>query len=137
MKLKERVTNDMLVARRNNNIIQRNVLSVLITELEKIEKLDPKLRSKGEVTDNEVISVTKKLIESNIECKNEKENIYLDCYLPKKLTDTELETIIQKFATDNNFTIKEMGKIMSYLSNSFSGKYDGKKASELIKKILN
>ena len=135
MILKEKITNDMLVARKNGNVVHRNVLSVLLTELEKKEKESG--RTTGDVTDSEILPIIKKLIESNILCKNEIENIYLECYLPTKMPDGELETVIRIVIGANNYTIKDMGKIMNYLSTSLPGQYDGKKASELIRKLLN
>lgn len=138
MTLKEQIVDDMSAARKSGNSVQRIVLSVLITELEKIEKTEVKLRPKGEVTDDEVKVTVKKLVNANIECKNETENVYLDCYLPKKLTEGELLTIIVSEINAHGYSsMKDMGKIMTHLSANYASRYDGKKASELIKTAFN
>jgi uncharacterized protein YqeY len=138
MTLKEQITSDMLVARKSGNTIQKNVLSVLITELEKIEKLELKFRAKGEVTDTEIKVVIKKLVDSNVECNNEEENVYLNCYLPSTLSENELLTIIISEVNANGYnSLKDMGKVMSYLSTNYTGQYDGKIASNFVKSTLN
>lgn len=77
------------------------------------------------------------MIDSNIECKNESENIYLEIYLPSKMSDNELVSIIENLIKDNDYkTMKDMGKIMNYLSTNYSGKYDSKFASDNIKSRL-
>ncbi|NJO62626.1 MAG: GatB/YqeY domain-containing protein [Richelia sp. RM2_1_2] len=65
------------------------------------------------------------------------ENI-LSVYLPKQLSTDELSATISQLIEDKKYgSIKDMGKLMSDLKAEFSGRYDGKVASELIKKRLS
>lgn len=137
MTLKEQIVEEKLAASKSGNTVQRNLLSVFLTELEKLEKLDIKIRPKGDVTDEEVMLVAKKLADSNTLCKNEAENVYLEKYLPKLLSETELKEIIAIEINTHGYSIKDFGKIMSYLSTYYSKQYDGKVASDLIKSKLS
>lgn len=135
MSLTEKISDDMLGARKSGNTVQKNVLSTLIGEIDKKSK---EVGRTLPVTDAEVISLIKKLISSNIECNTPDENVYLECYLPKVLSLTQLTSIVERIVTDNSYsTMKDMGKVMSYLSSNYAGEYDGKMASEVIKTFLS
>lgn len=134
MTLKAQVGRDRMGAMISRNTVKKNVLSTLLSELDKKSK-EPN-RVSPDITDNEVILAVKKLISSNIECNTIDENVYLECYLPKSLSNEELTNIITSEINSNSFTIKDMGKIMSHLSGNYSGQYDGKVASDIIKKQL-
>jgi len=60
----------------------------------------------------------------------------LETYLPKQLTEEQLSGLISALVYNNNYTIKDMGKIMAELKSKYSGQYDGKLASTIIKSQL-
>lgn len=118
---------------RNNSIIY-SLLSTIIGECEQISK-DP--------SHNDIIYVMSKIYKDNCstiqECKDrvdkvselETENAFIAPYLPKKLTEKELMTIIYSQAS-NGF---KMSEIMKYLSSNYKGQYDGKQAIQIIKSL--
>ena len=55
-------------------------------------------------------------------------------FLPKQLSETELQTIITDMKTQNPTIV--MGIVMKNLKESFAGQYDGKLASKLAKEIV-
>jgi hypothetical protein len=62
----------------------------------------------------------------------------IEKYLPKQLSQEELNGYIQGLITKLNVTsVKEMGKIMGVANKELSGKADGKAISETIKNLLN
>ncbi|TKB96979.1 GatB/YqeY domain-containing protein [Pedobacter cryophilus] len=62
----------------------------------------------------------------------------IEKYLPKQLSQEELNSYIQGLITKLNVTsVKEMGKIMGAANKELSGKADGKAISETIKNLLN
>jgi uncharacterized protein YqeY len=62
----------------------------------------------------------------------------IEKYLPKQLSQEELNSYIQGLITKLNVTsVKEMGKIMGVANKELSGKADGKAISETIKNLLN
>jgi len=64
--------------------------------------------------------------------------MYLECYLPDTITDEDLDTIIKDYMTEMDYnTMKDMGKVMGYLSKTYPGQYDGKIASTFVRKYIN
>ena len=61
----------------------------------------------------------------------------LEKYLPKQLSDEELEAKIKDIISATGATsIKDMGKIMGVASKDLAGIADGKRINEAVKKIL-
>lgn len=56
-------------------------------------------------------------------------------YLPKALTDEEVENIIKAIVA--KLEKPQMGMVMKDLSPQIKGRYDGKKATALVNKVLN
>lgn len=62
----------------------------------------------------------------------------IEQFLPKPLSDAEMEQIIQKTITDLGAqNIKDMGRVMAAIRTSYAGQMDFGKASEIIKNKLN
>jgi uncharacterized protein YqeY len=58
-------------------------------------------------------------------------------YMPKQLTDEELETGMKELIAELGATsMKDMGKIMGQASKKFAGVADGKRINEMTKKLL-
>ena len=58
-------------------------------------------------------------------------------FLPNQLTDEEIHIEISKIIdAHEQFTIKDMGKIMGQLKEKFSGRMDFGKASGIVKALL-
>jgi len=103
-----------------------------------------------ESTDAEVLQVIEKFIKNvneiqTILLKNNKDtsNVIseikvLSKYLPQKMSREELENVVRDIIEalkDINSEV-QIGKVMSVLKNSYSGTYDGKLASEIVRKEL-
>ena len=59
-------------------------------------------------------------------------------YMPKQLDDAELETTVKEIITQVGAqTMKDMGKVMGAASKQLSGKADGKRINECVKKLLS
>lgn len=62
----------------------------------------------------------------------------IEKFLPKQLSEEELEAAIKNIITENGATsIKDLGKVMGAASKELSGKSDGKSISEMAKKLLS
>lgn len=62
----------------------------------------------------------------------------LEEYLPKQLTEVELETEIKAIIAEVGATgPKEMGKVMGVASKKLAGRAEGRAISEMVKKCLN
>lgn len=65
--------------------------------------------------------------------QNEKEKAFLEAYLPQQMSAEVLEATIRQIAADLGTT--QIGPVMAKLRELHSGQYDGKLASELIRKL--
>lgn len=69
--------------------------------------------------------------------KEEMEAKILSEYLPAQITEEELKKLIDKTIKELECnSIRDMGKIMKFLKENYSGSINFQKASELVKKYL-
>lgn len=128
MKLQEKIQSDLKVAMMNKDVHKRDLIRVLIGEINRVGK---------DVSDDDVSKIVKKMTDNAILMDNQFEIDILSNYLPKMLTEKEIENVIDQFILDNNInSIKQMGLVMKYLKDEFGLSIDGKIASSLIKNKL-
>lgn len=61
----------------------------------------------------------------------------LEGYLPKGLTDAEIESAIQAIVAEKGFSSsKDVGLLMKELMAGYKGRVDGKKAQEIARRLL-
>ena len=100
--------------------------------------------SKKPIAELDVLTSYLKKLKSNMEAfpegneqrvKAEKELSILSEYGPKQLEEADVVTLIEKIVKDN--TDLGFGQVMKELSSHIKGRFDGKRATDLVKKILN
>lgn len=126
---------DQLAARKDRNTELVTTLTTLMSEIADVGLND----GKRETTDPEALAVIKKFVKNLEESiaaqdsydKQVERELYLS-YLPRMMTEAELELKIAEFIAFGN---SNMGMIMKELKTS--GKwYDGKLASTVAKRLL-
>lgn len=61
----------------------------------------------------------------------------IESYLPKQMSEEEIEAVVKDIIAQTDAqSMKEMGKVMGIASKQLAGKADGKKISEIVKKLL-
>lgn len=134
--MKNKIKKEMMVAMKNGNTSKRDILRVLIGEIERREQT-----TSGHITlpDNQVVSLIKKMVTNIKETTNDVTEItILSEYLPSKLTELDIVAIIQEVVLVENITsMKGMGIIMKHFSTNFPNQYDGKLVSDKIRNILS
>lgn len=61
----------------------------------------------------------------------------LESYLPKQLSDEEIEAEVKNIITQTGATsMKEMGKVMGIASKQMAGRAEGSKISAIVRKLL-
>ena len=91
-----------------------------------------------EISDNDVITIMKKMRDDAILLNNVNEVEILERYLPKKLSDDLLEASIIDIINKNDYTtVKDLGKIMSELKIKHGQSFDGADAGRIAKGKLN
>jgi uncharacterized protein YqeY len=135
--MKTQIKNDMVQAMKDKNVIARDVLRVLMGEIQRSEQTAK--NGKVEVTDEAITSMVKKLIDSIKESGEDNGEIaILEVYLPQQMTELNItETVVEYMAMHKLDSPKEMGKVMGYFKQNFAGTYDGKLLSGIVKNLLS
>lgn len=61
----------------------------------------------------------------------------IEKFLPKQLTESEVETVVAQIIADNGFSgMASMGQLMGIASKQLAGSADGKTISTIVKKLL-
>jgi len=146
MTLKEQLKSDLKDAMRAKEILKRDSIRSINTMIKQIE-VDERI----ELDDAKIIQLIQKGIkqreEAIVQFKEasrddlvEKEQNQIDIfslYLPKQLTDEELESIIQSIIDEvGASSMKDMGKIMNPAKEKVAGSADGKRINQTVKKLL-
>ena len=141
------IKSDALIARKARKTDTATLLTTLYSEASIIGKN----AGNRESTDTEVLQVIEKFIKNANEVKNillknnkdvsrvDNEILVLSKYLPQKMSYEELENVVREIVEvfkGINMQMK-MSNIMAKLKENYSGMYDGKLASEIVKKGLN
>ena len=107
---------------------------------------------KKELEDGDIIKIIQKLVKQRKESmdiysqagRNEladneqQEMLVLMNYLPKMLTESEVEEIVAKTIADlGATTMKDMGKVVGFISKTYAGQVDGSIVSRIVKSKLS
>lgn len=147
MTLIERVKADYLQARKDKSDT-RGVLSALIGEAEAAGRV----KEHRAPTNEEVLATIRSFLKKSNEVMaalsarredDPTEEVYshqiqkvimeintLESYLPKQLSEDDLEKIVRELQNPT------MGSVMSHLKTHFANQYDGKMASTVIKRVI-
>ena len=144
------ISNAYKQAMLNKNEDRKRVINTLRAE---IKNKEIELRSsQKELTDADVLSLIQKLIKQNKDViqmfadggrqdlveKNEMEISILEEFLPKQLSNDEIDNVIKQEIEKNGYnSMKDMGKLMGYFKSNYSGQVDMGYVSKRIKEMLN
>ena len=106
---------------------------------------------KKELEDGDIIKIIQKLVKqrkesmdiysqagrSELADNEQQEMLVLMNYLPKMLTESEVEEIVANTIADlGATTMKDMGKVMGFINKTYSGQVDGSMVSRIVKSKL-
>ena len=146
MSLKQQLKDDLKTAMREKQIVKRDAIRSINTMKKQIE-----VDERKELDDNDIIKLIQKGIKQREEAITQykdasrddlvqKEQDQIDVfsiYLPKQLSDDELQNVLQAIITEVGATsMKDMGKIMNPAKEKLGGSADGKRINEMVKKLL-
>lgn len=125
----EKLSKSYLIKLRSENLSDKTIktlINTIIGEMDRISK-DP--------SEEQIIKVLNKMYKSNEEVTQTEEIIkeqeFLNSLLPKMMSTEELSSIV------GSLNFKSIGEYMKYFKDSYSGKYDGKELSKIIKEKIN
>ena len=133
----------------NKNEDRKRVLGNLIAQM-KNKEIELRAKNK-ELSDEDTISLIQKIIKQNTEANEmfakggrndliEQNNIEINIlqeFLPKQLTNEEIDDIIKLTIADvNASSIKDMGKVIGQIKSKYAGQVDMSVVSSKIKEML-
>ncbi len=145
--LSEKINNDLKEAMKNKDSFKLGVIRMIKGAMQ-LEKPNPR----EELTDADVIKVISKQIKMRKESirefekagrndlveQNEKEIEILNTYMPKQLSEKELNAVIDKvFEEVKPTSMKDMGIIMKTVTPLVQGQADMSEVSRIIKEKLS
>ncbi|KLE09124.1 aspartyl-tRNA amidotransferase subunit B [Aliarcobacter butzleri L355] len=146
MSLKEQLNEDLKTAMREKNVVKRDSIRAINTMIKQIEVderrvLDDaeviKLIQRGIKQREEAIAQYSAASRDDLVQKEQEQVDVFMLYLPKQLTNEELESGMKEVISEvGATTIKDMGKVMGVASKKFAGVADGKRINEMVKKLL-
>ena len=146
MSLKEQLNEDLKTAMREKNVVKRDSIRAINTMIKQIEVderrvLDDaeviKLIQRGIKQREEAIAQYSAASRDDLVQKEQEQVDVFMIYLPKQLSDEELEAGMKEVISEvGATTIKDMGKVMGVASKKFAGVADGKRINEMVKKLL-
>lgn len=143
--LKEELKKNEIAAMKARDKQTVSVLRLVNSEIKAFE-----VNERQEIQDEHVIKIIEKQIKQLKETLeysiklNDEEKIaegsfainLLSPYLPKQLEDSVVEEMLKDIIEKNNFTAKDMGKIMKEIMPLVNGKFDRSKINPMVKNLL-
>ncbi len=145
--LKKRLQEDLKNAMKEKDIFKRDTIRFLMSAIKQVE-----VDSKKELSDEDIIKIIQKSVKQREDAakqyrdanredlyeKETKEAQLLKTYLPKQLSDEELESELKKIIEEIGAnSLKDIGKVMGVAMQKLSYVADGKRINQIVKKILS
>ena len=147
MTLRETINQNVKEAMKARDTKKRDALRLLTAAFKQIE-----VDERRDLSDEDVV----KIIQTQVKRRNDAASQYKDAgrddlmqieldeiacyevYLPKQLTDEELQTALKTIITQVGAeSMKDIGKVMGLASKQLAGKADGKRINTCAKSILS
>lgn len=147
--LESKIQTDLMSAMKNH---QENTVAALRSIKTAIMETKTAANGKKDLEDGDIIKIIQKLVKQRKESmdifsqagrdeladKEQKEMFVLMEYLPKMLSEEEVEEIVTKTVADLGATsMKDMGKVMGFINKTYSGQVDGSMVSRIVKSKLS
>ena len=131
---------------------QENTVAALRSIKTAIMETKTAANGKKDLEDSDIIKIIQKLVKQRKESmeifsqagrdeladKEQQEMFVLMNYLPKMLSESEVEEIAAKTIADLGATsMKDMGKVMGFINKTYAGQVDGSMVSRIVKSKLS
>lgn len=145
--MKEQLLQELKEAMREKDLIKKNTITLLRSAILQVEKDTQK-----ELSDDEIAGIVAKEVKKRKDSMSDyqkagrddiiedlnKEIEILNKYLPKQLSNEEIEKLVDEaIKTVSATSTRDMGKVMQDLRPKTAGRADGKIVSEIVKEKLN
>jgi uncharacterized protein YqeY len=146
MEIQKQIESDFTDALRSGDDLRKSTLRMVLSSL-KLAEVD----KREDLREQEVLAIVRKEIKSmresiadaeraerpDIAAEAEAEIEILKAYLPKSLTNEELESMAEQAIAEVGATSpQEMGKVMKVLMPRVQGRADGAQVSQIVRQLL-
>lgn len=143
MSMKTELENALKEAMRSSDVVRRGTLRMVLSAVKEAE-----IQKQGELDDPTVLSLLQKEVKSRQESiadaekagrpdlveSAETEMAILEEYLPKQLSDAELDTLVTAVIAESGASSPaEMGNVMKVLLPKVQGRADGGRVSQAVR----
>ena len=147
MSLTSKIQADMRSAMKSKNADLVSTIRLLLAAIKQQE-----IDKREQLTDSDVLTIVERLVKqrresiqiyteagrNDLASKESAELEILTTYLPKQLSDEEVELIIQETLSSSDAREpKDMGKVMAALKTQLSGKADLSRVSTRVRELLS
>lgn len=147
--LENKIQAELVSAMKNH---QENTVAALRSIKTAIMETKTAANGKKDLEDEDIIKIIQKLVKQRKESmdiysqagrheladKEQQEMFALMNYLPKMLSESEVEEIVAKTIADlGATTMKDMGKVMGFINKTYAGQVDGAMVSRIVKSKLS
>ncbi len=147
MSLQERLLADMQDAMRAGDTVRRDTLRLLRAEIRNRE-----IELQREATDKDVLEVITRQVKQRNEsielfrqggredlvAAEEAQRVILEEYLPRQLTQNEIEQVVQEVVAELGATdMRQMGPVMRETMSRLQGRADGSLVNQIVRQILS
>ena len=148
-KLENKIQENLVKAMKERDTVKMSALRSIKTA---IMETKTAANGKRELEDGDVIKIIQKLAKQREEAAtiyeqnnrqdladNERNELeVLNSFLPKMLTESEVDEIVTKTVADLGATsMKDMGKVMGFINKTYAGQVDGSMVSRIVKSKLS
>ena len=142
------IKDDLKIAMKAKNRLVISTLRMITSAIKNIEINNRSLDNSNSVDEAEIIQLLSKMIRQrkesadiysnsdrkDLEKKENNEIIIIQKYMPKQIDENEFSSIINEAIIETNSSkIRDMGKVMSFLKENYSGQMDFGKVSNMLK----
>ena len=146
MGLKERIQADMQTAAKEKNSLALSALRMALAAIKNKE-----IEERGEIGEDSILKVLATMVKQRKESidlfrrggredlagKEAAEIVVLEAYLPKALSDAEIETLVREaIGAAGAKSPGDMGRVMKELMPKVAGRADGKTVNEIVRRLL-
>ena len=146
------IKGDLKIAMKAKDSLVVSTLRMITSEIKNIEINNRSSSNPGIVDDSSIIQLLSKMIKQrkesseiyknsnrdDLEKKENEEIKIIQKYMPIQIDESKIDTIIlEAIKQTNSSEIRDMGKVMSFLKENYSGQMDFGKVSGMLKTKLN
>lgn len=150
--LEKKIQEDMVEAMKNKNEFVRDTLRLVKSEINVFKTSEAFVKRGDDITDEDIQAILEDMVKRNkknidtakaanredIVKKNEDEIAVFESYLPKKMTEAELEPIVKEVISEIGAnSMKDMGKVICGVSERVGKSAEKKVISEITKRLLS